>query len=91
VKDLRSHTFYITLPLAFIFSFYCWNHLASNARWRQFAKIFLAMGILFQAGYAYRTYLDHTSVYSQTREKIAQALQANDYRLLDQRRPDTLY
>lgn len=91
VKDCRSHTFYITLPVAFVFSFYCWDFLATSPFWRGFAKVFLAMVVLFQVGYTYVAYKDDASVYQLTRRKIEQALQQNDYRFLAERRLNTPY
>ncbi len=90
-KDPRSHTYYLVFPLVFVFSFYCWSFLASRPFWRKTAWVFLAAGIFFQAGYAMKTAQDRTSVYSQTKESIARAIQAGDYRLLAERRPHALY
>jgi hypothetical protein len=91
VKSVGSNAIYITFPVAFIFSFYCWNFLANSSRWRLFAKIFLVLGIIFQAGYAYVAYRNNDSVYLQTKSRMKQAIQQNDYRILAERRPHTFY
>src|SRR5262249_51395368 len=90
-KDPRSYAFYITLPLAFVFSFYCWEFWSSSARWRRFAGFFLAAAILFQTLYGYYSYRSGTSAYLQSRAKMSRALAAGDYRLLGERRRGSRY
>jgi hypothetical protein len=90
-KDPRAHTFYIILPLAFVFSFYCWDFLSSSARWRRFARVFLAAAILFQTLYGYYSYRSGTSGYLESRAKISRALSAGDYRMLEERRRGSRY
>ncbi len=91
VKDCRAHTFYITMPIAMVFSFYCWDYLASSKGWRLVAKVFLATALFFQVGYGIAAYRDRQGVYQQERENIRRAIQADDYRLLAERRPQTFY
>src|SRR5262249_16964075 len=90
-KDPRSYTFYITLPLAFVFSFYCWDFWSSSARWRRFAQVFLAAAILFQALYGYYSYRAGTSRYLESPPSISRALAAGNYRLLEERRRGSRY
>jgi hypothetical protein len=51
-KTPAAHTYYLFLPAAMLYSFYCWNDWMKEERWRRWAKIFLACGILYQAGLA---------------------------------------
>jgi hypothetical protein len=91
VKSVGSNSFYITFPLAFVFSFYCYGFLADSRRWRRFAKIFMVMAIAFQVGYAYVGYMTDASVYLRTRELMKKAIQSGDYRALSERRTHSLY
>src|SRR6476660_1181048 len=41
MKSPVSHTFYVTFPIAMLYSLYCWNQFLKKRRWRIFAKVFL--------------------------------------------------
>ena len=81
----QAHTFYLVLPIAMIYSFYCWSAFLVKKRWRLFIKIFLACGIIFHTGLALHKfsreslYVDHNAVQS--------AIDRKDYTLVGERRP----
>jgi hypothetical protein len=51
-----AHSYYVTLPVAMLYSFYCWDTLASRARseqnWRRAVAAILVIGVLFHVGLA---------------------------------------
>lgn len=89
IKPPQSNHLYITFPLPMIYSLYCWNQLLKKDRWQQFAKIFLACGIIFHVGLALYN-LPRTSLYP-VRTQVQSALDNKDYRILGERRPNTTY
>jgi hypothetical protein len=89
IKAPLSHTFYLTLPVAMLYSLYCWNNYLVKPFWRRFAAIVIACGIIFQLGLAIHNY-PRISLYLD-RKKISEAIKSSDYRLLDERRPGTRY
>jgi hypothetical protein len=91
IKPPSVHRYYEALPVAMIYSFYCWERLAVWKFWRWAGVLFLAAGIYFQVGYAAQSHRSGVSVYSQYRPRMARALAAKNYRLLAERRPYALY
>jgi len=89
MKAPVSHTFYLTVPVAMLYSFYCWNDFLKGPFWRRFAVLFLACSIIFEAGLALHNYR-HGS-FLKNRALINEALRSNDYRLLGERRPGSRY
>jgi hypothetical protein len=88
-KPPSSHTFYITFPIAMIYSLYCWDYFLSKRRWQTFAKVFLACGIIFSLGLAvYRFH--HISLYVDRARPLSAILQ-RDYHILGERRPGARY
>jgi len=88
-KPPSSHTFYITFPIAMIYSLYCWNYFLSKRRWQTFAKVFLACGIVFSIGLAaYRFY--RVSLYVDRGRPLGAIVQ-RDYHILGERRPGARY
>jgi hypothetical protein len=88
-KEPASHTFYVVLPLAMIYSFYCWNTFLQKRGWRIFAAIFIACGILVNIALA----LDHyriNSLYA-NRSPAQSAIDAKNYLLLGERRSGARY
>jgi hypothetical protein len=84
-----SHTFYITLPVAMLYSFYCWSEFLKKRGWQMFAKVFIICGLIFDVGLAASNF-KRVSLY-RNREKIEQAIKARDYRLLGERREGARY
>ena len=89
MKPPHSHTFYVTLPIAMLYSFYCWEEFLKKKSWQRFALVFIICGILFNAGLAVNNYT-RTSLYLE-RSKIVEAIKARDYRVLDERRVGSRY
>ncbi len=86
-----SQRYYEALPFAMIYSFYVWEYLAEKRFWRILGVIFIISGIYFQLGYALKTDLKGNSVYTQNRERMKEAIDRRDYRLLAERRVGSLY
>jgi hypothetical protein len=84
-----SHTFYVTLPLAMIYSFYCWSPYLARRRWQIFAAVFLACGLVIHVGVALHNRA-HTSLYT-NRAALQTAIEQHDYHLLGERRAGARY
>lgn len=84
-----SHIFFVFFPLLMIYSCYCWSLFADKPRWRLAAKIFLVIGVLFQAGYAIAM-APTSSIYSD-RAPVQRAIDEKDYRILGERRSKSIY
>ena len=85
-----AHMYYLFLPLTVIGYFYVWSRLAAKTEWKTFALVCLTANLWFQSGFIYRNLTRGGSIYS-NRDKIVQALEKKDYRLLAQRRPGSFY
>jgi hypothetical protein len=89
MKAPASHTFYLTLPIAMIYSFYCWSSLLTKPRWQMLALLTLVCGIVFHIFLA----VDHfkrISLYVD-RGIPAAAIEKGDYRILGERRSGARY
>jgi hypothetical protein len=89
LKAPVSHTFYVTFPVAMLYSFYCWSEFLKKKSWQKFAAVFLICGLLFDIGLA-ATNLKRVSLYRE-RGKIVEAIKTSDYRVLGERRPGARY
>jgi len=89
VKQPASHTFYVTFPVAFLYSLYCWNELLLVRRWRRFALACVIAGVIFEVGLSVYN-LNRVSIFTE-RARIVQALKERDYRIYGERRPGTKY
>jgi hypothetical protein len=89
IRTPLSHTFYITLPIAMLYSFYCWNQFLKKKSWQRFALAFIVCGIIFNIGLAANNY-SRVSLYLE-RSKVAEAIKARDYRILGERRAGARY
>ncbi len=89
LKAPVSHTFYVMLPVAMLYSFYCWNEFLKKKAWRRLVAVFIVCGLIFHVGLA-ASNLKHVSIYLE-RGKITEAIKAKDYRLLGERRPGARY
>jgi hypothetical protein len=89
VKRPLSHIFFIFFPLLMVYSCYCWAAFAADRRWRTFARAFLVVAALFQVGYAIAV-APASSLYT-NREPAQRAIHERDYRILGERRIDSLY
>jgi hypothetical protein len=84
MKPPQSHTFYVTFPVAMLYSLYCWSEFLKKSKWQKFALTLLICGIVFEAGLAANNY-SRASIYVD-RGKIVDAIKARDYRVLGERR-----
>jgi hypothetical protein len=89
IKPPHSHTFYLALPVAMLYSFYCWNEFLKKTAWQKFAAGFVICGIIFNAGLAASNY-GRTPIYVD-RNRIMEAIKTGDYHLLGERRAGARY
>jgi hypothetical protein len=89
LREPWALTFYLTLPMAFLYSLYCYAWFLKGERWLAFAALVLLSGLVTQTALARRN-LGDRSLYLH-RERPAQAIAEQDYHLLGERRPGTLY
>ena len=89
MKSPVSHTFYITFPVAMLYSLYCWSEFLKQKRWQTFAQVFIVCGLIFDIGLAASNFRQ-VSIYTE-RGKIVEAIKARDYRLLGERRAGARY
>ncbi|MGH9871179.1 MAG: hypothetical protein ACRD9S_01795 [Pyrinomonadaceae bacterium] len=89
LKSPLSHTFYITFPVAMLYSLYCWSEFLRKRGWQTFAKVIIVCGVIFHIGLAVSN-LRQVSIYLE-RGKIVEAIKAKDYRLLGERRAGSRY
>jgi CHASE2 domain-containing sensor protein len=89
IRTPLSHTFYITLPVAMLYSFYCWNEFLKQKSWQNFALVFIICGFIFNIGLAVNNY-SRASMYLE-RDKVVEAIKARDYRILGERRAGSRY
>jgi hypothetical protein len=92
-KPPQSNHLYVTLPIPMIYSLYCWSRFFSSNRWqllaRRLAILVISCGIVFHAGLAlYNRRL--ISLYTE-RQLVNSAIRNKDYRILGERRPNTVY
>jgi hypothetical protein len=89
VKAPASHTFYLTLPVAMVYSFYCWSSLLMKRGWQIFAAIFLGCGIVFHIALGVH-HFERVSLYVDRAIPVS-AIEQRDYRILGERRSGSRY
>ena len=89
MKAPVSHTFYVTFPVAMLYSLYCWNEFLRKRVWQRFAAVFIVCGLVFDIGLA-ATNLKQVSIYVE-RARVVDAIKARDYKILGERRPGARY
>src|SRR5882724_655327 len=89
MKAPSSHTFYVTLPVAILYSLYCWNEPLRKPFWRKVALAVVVCGIIFNIGLAAHKY-SRSSLYVD-RARIQRAIDEHDYRLVGERRIGAKY
>jgi hypothetical protein len=87
-KPPLAHMYYILLPLILVYSFYIWSRLAPRRGWRIFAAVCIAANLWFEAGYLVRM-MKTQSMYLD-RDKVVRAINSKDYRILGERREQSL-
>jgi hypothetical protein len=85
----KSHTFYVTLPVSMIYSFYCWEYLFRKAIWRKLGIAFLFAAMIVNIALALNNY--SRGNYSRNRALINRAIAEKNYKLLGERRPGSYY
>jgi hypothetical protein len=88
-KPPSSHTYYVMLPIAMLYSFYCWNIMIRRRGWLTFAKVFLACAAIFQLGVAINNF-SRKSLFVDRAVPQA-AIDKKDYRILGERRDGARY
>jgi hypothetical protein len=90
VRGPLAHSYYVTLPIAMLYSFYCWDTLAARARarrgWRTAVAAILVIGVIFHLGQAAGR-AGGRSLYV-NRPLVQLAVSTPDDRLLGNRRTD---
>jgi hypothetical protein len=89
VRQPWALTFYVTFPVAMIYSLYCWSRVLKGPRTLILAKVAIASGMVFHAGLAL-IHLPERSIYRE-RNTVVRAVALKDYRILGARRADALY
>ena len=87
IKGPSSHTFYLFLPLPVMYSFSCYAWLWNKYKfWKQLMFISIICVVFFYAGAGIYNY-KHKSLYK-NREKVVEAINKKDYKVLGERRAD---
>ena len=86
VKSPSSHTFYVTLPAAMIYSFYVWQPLFATKWIRVLAVALLICGAVTHVAIA-KDRVFKRSLYAD-RPLVMRAIAEKNYKLLGERRPD---
>ncbi len=76
-KVPRSHTFYVTFPVAMLFSLYCWNEFLQRRVGQTVAAVLIALGLVFQVAYVIDKLTKHP--WALDRVEIVRALNGEDY------------
>jgi hypothetical protein len=91
VRGPLAHSYYVALPIAMLYSFYCWDTLASRApaslNWQPVAAVILAIGVVFHLGQAAGRARERSLYINRPLAQLAVA--TPDDRLLGTRRMDT--
>jgi hypothetical protein len=86
VKGPASHAFYLSLPVATLFAFFCWEPLFARAAWRRLAAALLLCGLVVHAGLmAGRA---HTASLYRDRATVQRAITEKNYRIIGERRAE---
>ncbi len=86
-KAPAAHTFYVFLPLAMLYSFYCLEDWLREARWQKLAKIFLVCGVIYHTGFSLHR-LSTQSLYK-NRALPVSAIDQKNYHLLGEKYSDS--
>ena len=86
IKGPASHTFYVTFPIAFLFSLHVWERLYARRGIAALAAAAVIAGVLFHGGLA-AARAPRISMY-RDRAVPMRAIQLRDYRILGVRRAD---
>lgn len=96
VREPWALTFYLTMPMAFLYSLYCYAWFLEGRWWLTLAALVLVSGVVTQTALAHRNLHDRSrfpergSLY-QDRDRPAKAIAQRDYHVLGERRPGIFY
>jgi hypothetical protein len=96
VREPWALTFYLTLPMAFLYSLYCYAIFLKGRWWLSLAALVLLAGLVTETALAHRNLVDRSqypyrgSLYV-ARDRVVKAIEARDHRLLGERRAGTFY
>lgn len=96
VREPWALTFYLTLPMAFLYSLYCYAIFLKGRWWLSLGVLVLLAGLVTQTALAHRNLVNRSqypyrgSLYV-ARDRVVKAIEARDYRLLGERRAGTFY
>jgi hypothetical protein len=88
-KPPHAHTFYVTFPIAMLFSLYCWNEFLQSKRGQLCASLLLTCNILFHVVLTFSHHAHHP--WALDRQAIERALTVRDYHEFGERRPGAFY
>ncbi|HEY5037776.1 MAG TPA: hypothetical protein VIJ93_01745 [bacterium] len=86
-KEPSAHTYYLFLPMAMLYSFYCLGDLFKETKWRNFAVVFLVSGVIYHTGLALHRLPTH-SLYKDRAVPVSAIAQKN-YKLLGEKYSDS--
>lgn len=88
-KSPHAHTFYVTFPVALLFSLYCWNEFLQEKRWQLCASILLVCNFLLHVALGISHQTQHP--WAVERQRIERALLDGDYHEFGERRAGAFY
>lgn len=89
IKPPASHTFYVTLPVVIIYSFYVYLPFTANRLFQRVAMVLLACNLIFHITLAL-SFLHTRSIYK-NRDLLVRSIVEKNYHLVGERRSDTIY
>ena len=89
MKRPKAHTLYVSFPLVFIYSLYCWTPFADGKAWKTLVGVTLVTGIFAEGSYAIHGAFER-SLY-RCRQIPLSAIGEKNYRLLGERRAGARY
>lgn len=88
-KVPAAHTYYVTLPVVMLYAFYVFSPWAPKPWFLKTAKVLLACNFVFSLCVAVHHF--ETCSLFKDRPLFLKAIQTDDYRIVGERRPGTLY
>lgn len=90
IKGPSAHTFYLLLPVVFIYSFYCFEKYLKKKIWKRLAYFTLFSSLIFHLAIAIDG-KNKRSIFSKREgvtgiKKVSEALMKKDYKIMGERR-----
>jgi hypothetical protein len=89
-KEPLAHIYYVLLPVILLYSIQAYEWFAKAKLWRRLGFLCLVASVWLWGGYIIQEFKAPLSLYS-NRAKAVQAIDQKDYRILGERRPQSLY